>query len=151
MGTDLSSRVTDILNASVQSIESVIPGVFQLGKPTVTLGPIQQVEVGVLIGITGEVKGRLFISSNAASFASLGKVMFGMDLEGEMVYSFASEFTNMVAGNMLRIAEHIEMDISPPTTLEGGTKLYGFTRAIIVPLNSDTIGQVNLALIIEEQ
>lgn len=150
METTLSSRVTDILNASVKSIDSVIPGVFQLGKPSVTTGPIQQVEMGVIIGITGEVKGRLFVSSSAASFASLGKAMYGMELEGEMVYSFASEFTNMIAGNMLRLAEHIEMDISPPTTLEGGTKLYGFTRAIIVPLNSDSIGQVNLALIIEE-
>lgn len=149
MAASLSSLVTDILNASIEAVNCVTPNLFRPSAPRVTTAPVEQTELGVLIGITGDVKGRLFISTSADAFAAIGKIMYGVDLNGEMVKSFASEFTNMIAGHMVRLADGLQMDISPPTTLDGETKLYGFSRAIMVPLQSDSIGTVNLALILE--
>lgn len=115
MTTDLSSNVTDILNASIQAVENAIPGKFELRSPTVTSAPIEQTQLGVIIGLTGEgVRGRFFVSSTAACFAQIGKEMYGTDLDDKVVLSFASEFANMFAGNMSRIAEHFHMGISPP-------------------------------------
>lgn len=150
MATSVASYVTTILNAALEAIEHVIPKTFERGNPCITDMPIQQTELGVLIGITGDVKGRIYISSSFDVFASIGQAMYGMDLGGEMVHSFAAEFTNMVAGHMVRLAEGINLDISPPTTLDGTTKLYGFNRAILVPLVSEPVGTLNLALIMEE-
>lgn len=150
MATSLSSQVTTILNASLQAVDSVIPGAFRAGSPTVVTAPIHPSEVGVLVGITGEVKGRLFVSSTLSVFSEIGRIMYGMDLNEDMVRSFASEFTNMLAGNMVRLAEGMTLDISPPTTIEGGTAMYGFARAITVPLIAESEASVQLALMLEE-
>ncbi|MCL6525122.1 MAG: chemotaxis protein CheX [Thermoflavifilum sp.] len=112
------------------------------------MAPILQTEVGVLVGITGDVRGRLFVSATTDAFARIGASMYGIELGNEMVKSFASEFTNMLAGHMVRLAD-LNMDISPPTTLEGETKLYGFNDGVMVPLISERIGTVRLALILE--
>jgi chemotaxis protein CheX len=147
--TNLSSRVTDLLNASIEAVNSVIPNTFHPGSPSITTAPILQTELGVLVGITGDVRGRLFVSTTIDTFARIGKSMYGIEIGDEMVKSFASEFTNMIAGNMVRLAEGLNMDISPPTTLEGETKLYGFNHGVMVPLISERIGTVRLALILE--
>lgn len=149
MATNASSAITTLLNAAIKAVDCVIPNVFHSRKPFIANVPVQQSEFGVLIGITGDVRGRLYISTTHQSFATIGKMMSGMDLDDEMLRSFAAEFTNMVAGHTVRLSEGVTMDISPPTTLVGETKLYGFDRALIVPLHSEDVGTVSLALMIE--
>ncbi|MCL6600196.1 MAG: chemotaxis protein CheX [Alicyclobacillus macrosporangiidus] len=137
------------MNASIEAVNSVIPNTFEPGSPSILMAPILQTELGVLIGITGDVRGRLIVSTTTDVLARIGESMYGIELDDEMVKSFASEFTNMIAGHMVRLAEGLNMDISPPTTLEGETKLYGFNHGVMVPLVSKRIGTVRLALVLE--
>ncbi|MCL6444487.1 MAG: chemotaxis protein CheX [Alicyclobacillus sp.] len=149
MTSMLAAQVTEVLNAALEAVDYVIPGVFHRGVPSLLTAPLSQPEFGVLVGITGVIRGTLFISAAIATFAQIGEVMYGIELDGTMVQSFAAEFCNMIAGNMSRLAEKLNLDISPPTTLEGGTRLSGFHRAIMVPLNSDKVATLHLALMLE--
>lgn len=147
----VSMNMTDVVHVSMDAVECVMPGIFLFGEPTRSPSPIQQTELGVLIGITGDLKGRLFISSATSTFATIGRMMSGMDeLDHDMVMSFAAELANMIAGNFVRLAHGLKMDISPPTTLEGGIKLYSFQSAMTIPLTSESLGTVYLSLMLED-
>ena len=146
-----TTAVTDMLNGMIQSLKSVIPVTVTVKKPTVIDKSYDQQKMGVLIGMTGEVRGTILIDSDEDNFQSLGAVMFGMQIEGEMLLSFVGEFGNMLAGTL---ATHIasngfELDITPPTVMSGNTKLYGFKQAIILPFDIKDIGEFTVLVAIK--
>lgn len=66
--------------------------------------------------------------------------MFGIALEGDMLESFSGELGNMIAGNLSSniYQQGINMDITPPTVMVGQTKLYGFHKAVLLPVELET-------------
>src|SRR5690625_5843112 len=74
---------------------------------------------GVLIGLTGDVKGKLVIEGAPAIFSSIGEFMFGAPLQGEMLLSFSGELGNMIAGGFsTNMAENGEdININYPTMI----------------------------------
>lgn len=149
----LSEKVTSVLNGTIESVKGVIPLTLDVEKPTIMSQPLEQTEIGVLIGMTGDVRGRIVIESTESTFGAIGEVMFGMALEGEMLQSFTGELGNMIAGNLsTKISEQgINMDITPPTVMVGNSKLYGFERAFRVPIIIEDKGQVQIILMVEEK
>lgn len=102
MAVDIKQRnktVLELLNGTLGAIKTVVPLDFGLGKPFL-LDQSLQMSFGVLIGFTGDLKGKLVLKGNEALFGSIGEIMFGMALEGEMLSSFAGELGNMIAGGM---------------------------------------------------
>ena len=95
-----SKHIQTILNGTIQSLKSVIPIPMEIKSPSLMVQPFEQKEMAVLIGIIGDVKGRIIIDSSAEFFSAIGATMFGMPLEGEMLESFTGELGNMVAGNL---------------------------------------------------
>ena len=111
--------------------------------------PIVQSEYGVLVGILGELRGRLFVIGGTDLFAQAGLAMYGMELSGDMLESFVGEFGNSVAGHTAtRLSEvGIQIDITPPTTLQGQVKLGGFSKAIQIPFTmQEATGTLILAV-----
>ncbi|MEG0260559.1 MAG: chemotaxis protein CheX [Lysinibacillus sp.] len=147
-----SKYIQTILNGTIHSLKTIIPMDIQMMQPSKIDEPYIQQEMGVLIGIVGDIKGRVIIDSSPATFSAIGSAMFGMPLEGEMLESFTGEFGNMIAGNLCTHAvnENIELDITPPTVMVGNTKLYGFQQAISLPVNIPTVGSLLILLMIEE-
>ena len=94
--------------------------------------PFEQKELSVLIGIIGDIKGRIILEATFGLFSSIGSNMFGMPLEGEMLESFTGELGNMIAGNLCTLvgANNLEIDITPSTVIVGTSKLYGFHRLL---------------------
>jgi len=80
---------------------------------------IHSEELGVLIGLTHDLHGRLIIEGRVPVFQILSEAMYGMKLTGAMLESFVGELGNMIAGNMsTRLAEQgAHVEISPPTLL----------------------------------
>jgi len=109
-------------------------------------------QFGVLIGFTGDLKGKLILSGEHAVFSEIGKSMFGMDIEGEMLTSFSGELGNMLAGNLsAKIEEHgIRTDITAPTIMEGKTTLSGFDKAIQLTADFENTGNMDIYLLIDE-
>jgi chemotaxis protein CheX len=100
----------------------------------------------------GHIKGRLIIESDEPTFGSIGEIMFGMLLEGEMLQSFTGELGNMLAGNLCTLIAQkgVEVDITPPTVIVGQSKLYGFDQAYRVPVAIEGKGELQIILIIEK-
>ena len=148
-----SKHIQTILNGTVHALKTIIPVPIQVAAPTITHEPYEQQEMGVLIGIIGDSKGRIIIDGSPAIFGNIGSSMFGMPLEGEMLESFTGEFGNMIAGNLCTHvgANGLELDITPPTVMVGNTKLYGFQHAFRLPATIEGVGEIVILLTIDEE
>lgn len=146
-----SSQVQTILNGTIFSLKAVLPKEVHVSSPSITSDPYEQSEISVLIGMVGDMKGRIIIDSTPTTFSAIGEAMYGMQLDGAMLESFTGEFGNMVAGNLCTyVAEqNLELDITPPTVMVGHTKLFGFQRAFKLPVNADGIGDLTILLTID--
>jgi chemotaxis protein CheX len=146
-----SATITNTLNATIQSLKAVIPLNLNIGQPSMLTAPLPS-EMGVLVGVTGQMRGRLVIEGPQTTFSAIGATMFGMTLEGEMLQSFAGELGNMIAGNVSTNLYQvgITIDITPPTVLVGDTKIYGFDKAFRLPFQIDGAGEACIVLMIEE-
>lgn len=149
----LGENITHVLNGTIEAVKGVIPIPLVVGKPSLLTEPLTQTEIGVLIGMVGHVRGRLVIEGEAKTFGGIGEAMFGMALEGEMLQSFTGELGNMLAGNLCTIVAQkgLEIDITPPTVMVGASKLYGFERALRVPVAIEGKGELHIILMLEGQ
>ena len=147
MSTQNTGDITNLLNAALSSIHELIQ--IQAEKPQIMSAPLLQTDYGVLIGIIGDLRGRLFILGDSAIFAQAGQTMYGVELGGDMLESFVGEFGNSVAGHTAtKMYDHaVKIDITPPTTMQGKVKLGGFTTALSVPFSlNGAQGQLVLAM-----
>lgn len=148
-----SKHIQTILNGTIHSLKSIIPAEIDIKPPSMITEPYEQQDIGVLIGIVGNLKGRIIIDSQSSTFSSIGAKMFGMPLEGEMLESFTGELGNMVAGNLCTFAGQngVELDITPPTVMVGNTKLYGFQNAFKLQADITEAGRLTILLTLEDQ
>lgn len=148
-----SKHIQTILNGTIHSLKTILPMQITIGAPTMSTEPYIQKEMGVLIGIVGDLKARIIIDGSPTIFGNIGSAMFGMPLEGEMLESFTGEFGNMIAGNLCTHVgqEDLELDITPPTVMVGNTKLYGFQSAFRLPANIEGVGDITVLLTIDDE
>lgn len=148
----VSQGITEVLNGTIESVKSIIPFDVNIDSPSLIEAPLIQAELGVLIGMTGDMKGRLVIEGNHKSIGSIGEKMFGMPIEGEMLESFTGELANMIAGNLATVVSQreVSIDITPPTVLVGSTKISGFKKAFRVPVELSEEGSLQLILMVED-
>lgn len=147
-----TQHITDILNSTIDSVKGILPFNLSIDKPCLFQQPYTQYSIGVLIGMTGDIRGRLIIDGDATTFSSIGEGMFGMKVEGEMLESFAGELGNMIAGTLATSFSkyEIDMDITPPTVLVGETKIYGFNKAFCLKVSINDIGSMKILLMLED-
>ncbi len=148
-----SKHVQTILNGTIHSLKTILPMDIDVKTPSLTTEPYIQQEMGVLIGLVGDLKGRVIIDSTPETFGAIGAAMFGMPLEGAMLESFTGELGNMIAGNLCTHAgtENLELDITPPTVMVGHTKLYGFQHAFSLPATLTGVGEITILLTIDDE
>jgi|SRR5690625_3623748 len=143
--------VTDLLNGIIVATKNVIPIRHKIGQPALT-GESLFLTFGVLIGVTGDMKGKLIVSSKDLNvFYSIAKEMFGTTLDSEMLPSFSGELGNMIAGSLATHIDQqgIQTDITHPTILEGNTKVSGFKQAFQVPVTFEVIGTLTIYLLLD--
>ena len=146
-----SNVIAEMLNGMVHGMSSVIPKLITKGQLERLEHALTQLEIGVLIGITGDSHSRMIIEGKLEAFSSLANHMFGMSLEGEMLESFVGELGNMVGGSMCTYASNqgIFLDITHPTVLVGKTRLTGFQTALSMPMLIESIGDLRVSLLLE--
>lgn len=143
--------VMELLNDTLGAIKSVVPMDYGLRKPFSILDQSLCMSFGVLIGFTGDVKGKLVLKGSERFFGSLGEKMYGMALVDDMLSSFAGELGNMVAGGMAtNLAKNgIRTDITSPTVMKGNTSLSGFENAIGVNISYLGLGDMEIYLVLD--
>ncbi|MBM7659655.1 chemotaxis protein CheX [Bacillus mesophilus] len=146
-----NDRITKILNGTIHSVKSVLPMELTISSPSLFQDSVIRSKMSVLIGMTGDVKGRIVIDGSPTTFSTIGEMMYGMQLEGEMLESFTGELGNMIAGNLATNASQNDliMDITPPTILVGEAKLSGFSKAIRVPITLDSSNNLDVIFMLE--
>lgn len=142
--------ITELLNGTLASVKSVVPVKFDMKKPSLVKKEFP-LNFAVLIGITGEIKGKLVLTGEQSIFGSIGEKMFGMPLDGEMLMSFSGELGNMIAGGLsTNISTNgVEINITAPTILQGSTILSGYKHGLKVSLDFENIGVMNLFLLLD--
>lgn len=136
VASDESFHMTEaLLNGMISAINQTIPLEHSINK-TSPIGDSILIDFGVFIGFTGDVKGKLLFSGDNSLFAYIGKALYGMELEGEMLVSFSGELGNMLAGGFSTSIESdkINIDITAPTIMEGHTAITGFKDGVKIPV-----------------
>lgn len=148
-----SKHIQTVLNGSIHSLKTILPMEMNIQPPSVLNQPYIQEEMGVLIGLIGDIKGRLVINSSSSTISAIGTKMFGIPIEGEMLESFTGEFGNMFAGNLCTHVgqQSLNVDITPPTVMVGTTKLCGFEKAFKLPAMLENIGPLTILFTIDEE
>ncbi|WP_163970617.1 chemotaxis protein CheX [Oceanobacillus halotolerans] len=142
--------ITDLLNSTYKSLKSVVPINHEIAKPEL-LETSLKVQFGVLIGITGDVVGKLVLSGDKSVFGSIGETMYGMALDGEILASFSGELGNMIAGGLSTniVDKGINIDITSPTIMQGDATLSGYQTALHVPVEFENVGQKDIYLLLD--
>ncbi|WP_052036634.1 chemotaxis protein CheX [Tumebacillus flagellatus] len=148
----MNEVITAILNSAIEGSASVFPFPLTTQKPSLVKTSFPMNATAVLIGVTGDLRGRFLLVAEDSVFASVAESMYGMTLSGEMLNSFVGEIGNIVAGTMATklSLRKFRVDITPPTVLSGSTTISGFKSAIQVPVDAGERGQLTLLLIFEE-
>lgn len=149
----LTDKVSTILNGTIHSVKTVIPLPIRISSPALTKEPFRQTEVGVIVGITGNIYGRLILSGEKATILELSNSVFGMAIDDSMLPSFAGELGNMIAGNIATyVSDHNwSIDITPPTILEGNNNIYGFEKAVKILIEVEGKGILTAVLALEDR
>ncbi len=145
-----NSTITKLLNGTLTSIKSVIPIEYQVEKPQMVKDELK-LFYGVLIGITGDIRGNLVFTGEQSIFAAIGEKMFGMPLEGEMLLSFSGELGNMIAGGISTFISQdgTDINITSPTIMQGDTVLHGHKQVLKLTVNFERVGTMNTYLLID--
>jgi chemotaxis protein CheX len=148
-----SSYLTTVLNGTMAAMKAVIPLEIHRGTPCLVEHSVVPNKMCVLVGIVGELSGRLIFEGSTSTFATMGQHMFGAVLEGEMLESFVGELGNMIAGNTARELSNagVIVNISPPTVLIGSTKITGFDRGVLVPVAIGSESELRVLIVIENE
>lgn len=148
-----SKHIQTVLNGIIQSLKSVLPIEVEVKSPALMVQPFEQQEMGVLVGMIGDIKGRIVFDSTTKTFSNIGAAMFGMPLEGEMLESFTGELGNMLSGNLCTFAaqDGLDLDITPPTVMVGHTKLFGFQHAFKLPVHMKDTGDMTIIITIDKE
>lgn len=147
--TDLKI-VTTIQEAMIDSIKQIIP--LQTVKVDSKTGSKEiTLNFAVLVGLTGEIKGKILYKGEVSLFSSVGNIMFGMEIEGDMLKSFAGELGNMISGGFCTnvSANGMTVDITSPTILDGNSTISGFKEAVELDVSFQNNETLNVAVMID--
>lgn len=145
-----NKSITCLLNSTYTSLKSTVPIDLEIAKPEILKGHLH-LQYGVLIGITGDIQGKLVFAGNISIFSSIGEAMFGMPLDGEMLISFSGELGNMIAGGISTnlVGDGISLNITFPTIMQGDTNLSGYKQAIVVHVRFQNVGEMDTYLLLD--
>jgi len=151
-----AENINAFIKASTDVLGQIAGLTFKLGKVYMKNDGFKPPEISILIGITGDLKGRAVLSMNRSiGLKIVSSMMGGMEVKefDEISKSALSEVGNMVMGNAATnlSSQEIKVDITPPTLMIGesfsihtsGNKL------ITIPLETQ-YGTIELGVAVEE-
>ncbi len=143
-------QIGHFLNGTLTSLQSVVPISFTIGKPEL-LKETLHITYGVLIGFAGDIRGKLALKGEPNTFRTIGEKMFGMPIDETMLPSFTGEFGNLVTGGLSTqmSKKGTNIDITPPTVMDGEVALSGFENALHVAISFDEVGDIDIFMMID--
>ncbi len=128
----------------------------KLGRPYIRTAEFSEDSVVIIIGLTGEMRGQVFLGMDTATACQIAsRMMMGMPVAtlDEMANSAISELGNMIMGNAATILSNqgIGVDITPPTLCTGNIKiLTPDVQNICIPLELEGGLRIDLDVAIKD-
>lgn len=146
-----STLITDLLIGTYSSLQKILPINHRISSPR-TVGDSFDLDFGVLIGMTNDIKGNLLIVGERAVLNSIGESMFGIPLDREMLLFFCGEFAKNIAVEISTnlVTYGMKTDISSPVILQGDTMLSGYQEAHQITVAFEKIGKIDIYLLLDE-
>lgn len=140
---------------------SYVFGQFQLpcqvGNPTIKNSPFSGKEVLTVVGITGDIRGQMYLGVSMASALSIVSAMMGgihLSLLDSLGQSAISELSNMICGNAMTLfsKEGISLDITPPSLILGNQIKVSAVkmRVLSIPIIITGIEELEMNIIFED-
>ncbi|WP_456279170.1 chemotaxis protein CheX [Bacillus sp. AK128] len=145
-----SKSVTELQEGILESIQHIIPVVSSLEGLTYIQDYIP-FEHGVLVGLTGDYKGKLLYKAEEEFFSKMAEKMYGMELTGDMLTSFIGEFGNMLSGRFCTFVSTNggNIDITAPTVVTGNCKISGFKEGCELEISLEKVGQLRVYILLD--
>ena len=114
-----NTSITDIMNGAIKSVEDIIPTTIHVEEPKIAEHEETIICLGVQVMLIGDIQAKLIIQGDTNIFQKVAGLMFGMELEGDMLISFTGELGNMIGGKVsMQISNlGIHTDITTPNVL----------------------------------
>lgn len=150
LSTTVSNALEDLNGSTIESVKQILPITYENITAPVICSELT-CHFGVLVGITGTIKGKVLYKSDVDFFSFVGELMFGMALEGDMLKSFAGELGNMISGGLCTniFSKGMTIDITAPTIIEGKMTLSGFKEAIEIEMTFQNGKKLEIGLMID--
>lgn len=147
----VSQSLAELHDGVVASFQQVVPIDSSSKEPSIFQGNVV-LDFGVLIGITGDIKGKILYKGKEHLFGLMAERMYGMALEGDMLHSFVGELGNMVSGRLCtNISTHGKtIDITAPTVMSGSCKISGFNEALEIVVSFQELGNLMVYILLDE-
>lgn len=149
--------INPFVKASVDVIGMMTQIVLEKGAPKIIEDIKLTNDIGIVIGITGEVRGQVVIKmSHQSALNVVSKMMGGVEILelDSMGKSAISELGNMILGTSANnlYAAGYTIDITPPSILSGDGIIYSTVNQSIISIPFKTEGieiTVNISLVEE--
>lgn len=120
----------------------------KIGKPYIRDKNIDDDNVIIMLGITGQIRGQVMIIMNRLAACDIASKMIMMPVEqiDELSGSAICELGNMILGNAATVfsTKGIAIDITPPSLCVGNMSFMSTSQSICVPLSYDDSKMIEL-------
>ncbi|WP_115994492.1 chemotaxis protein CheX [Cohnella lupini] len=125
----------------------------RVGSPSIKSSPFSGLEVLTLVGITGDIRGQMYLGGSITSLLQIVSSMMGgatVTSLGALEQSAISELANMICGNAMShfSQEGITLDITPPTVIVGTQMEISAVKmtvlSIPITLNTSDVLEMNI-------
>lgn len=123
-------------------LKELLSSDVQRGKLSLITTPIITQGVAALIGVTGDVEGRVVYDMNPATAIKIASQMNGEELTAfdDLAKSTISELANMITGRAVSALNNkgYKFDITPPSVFEGENMKISnlMMETLVIPLNT---------------
>jgi chemotaxis protein CheX len=147
--------INPFVEAAIHVLQEMTGEEFERGELALKNIPIITQGVVIVIGITGQIEGRVLYDMNKQTAMNIASFMMGgeeITAVDELTKSALNELGNIISGNAISMLNDMgfKFDITPPTLFSGdGMEITSPNmETLIIPLISDKIGEVivNVAL-----
>ncbi len=129
----------------------------QIENPSIKSSPFSGLEVLTVVGITGDIRGQMYLGGSMTSILKIVSTMMGgvpVSTLGSLEQSAISELANMICGNAMSFFSNkeISLDITPPTLIMGKQMEISAIkmRVLSIPLNLNSDDQLEMNIVFED-
>jgi len=118
-----AEHIIIFLNSTINIFKEMTSVNLEVKNKTIKNVPVTTEEVGVIIGITGDLEGNIILNLSEKCCCSIAQNMSGIEFKeyNELVESAISELLNITMGKSCSVLEQqgLKVDITSPLTIRG--------------------------------